>query len=287
MNIFIYFQSVLYLMYTCNTYHMTIIFFLIGLIIGSFINAAVYRLSAVESLWERSHCPKCRKKIRWHDNIPLVSFFVLSMKCRDCGEKISWQYPVVELATGIIFALIGNYFFLAENQLSWIQTVFYMVLFSVLLIIFIYDMKYMEIPMIVVWIGVAASVAYLIAVDAQTFSTAASLFSLNIISGAIGGCVAFAFFFALAWYSKEQWMGYGDAYLGLLAGLAVGWPAIFLALALSFTVGALASFMLIVVGSKNLKSQVPFGPFLAIGIFLMIFLPKLFPSLKPLFEILG
>ena len=266
---------------------MTIIFFLIGLIIGSFINSAVYRLSAVESLWERSHCPKCKRKVRWHDNIPLVSFFVLSMKCRDCGEKISWQYPVVELATGIIFALIGNYFFLAENQLSWIQAAFYMVLFAVLMVIFIYDINYMEIPMIAVWIGVAAAIAYLIASDAQTFSTAAGFFSLKIVSGAIGALVAFVFFFGLAWYSKERWMGYGDAYLGLLAGLAVGWPMIFLTLALSFTVGALVSFVLIAVGNKNLKSQVPFAPFLAIGVFLIVFLPELFPGLKPLFGIFG
>ena len=266
---------------------MTIIFFLIGLIIGSFINSVVYRLSAVESLWERSHCPKCKRKVRWHDNIPLVSFFVLSMKCRDCGEKISWQYPVVEFFTGILFALIGNSFFMPDSSLAWTQTMFYLLLFSVLIVIFIYDIKYMEIPMIAVWIGVVAAIAYLIGSDSQTFSGVSHFFSLKIISGVIGGFVAFLFFFLLAWYSKERWMGYGDAYLGLLVGLVVGWPAIFLTLALSFTIGALTSLAMIAVGNKHLKSQVPFAPFLVIGLFLIILLPEMIPGLKPLLSIFG
>jgi leader peptidase (prepilin peptidase)/N-methyltransferase len=259
---------------------MIIIFFILGLIGGSFINAVVYRLNAVESLWERSHCPHCKKKVRWHDNVPLLSFFILSMKCRDCGEKISWQYPVVELSSGIIFALIGKYFFLLSNSLSLATAAFYIVIFSVLLIIFLYDAKYMEIPMLVLWIGVVVAICYLLFLDANLFSKAAGFFSLRIFSGALGGLVAFVFFYGLAWYSKETWMGYGDAYLGLLAGLIVGWPTIVLTLALSFSVGAIFSIGLIAFGKKTLKSQVPFAPFFVVGIFLTIFLPKIFPSLQ-------
>jgi len=262
---------------------MVIIFFIFGLIIGSFLNAVVYRLNAVESLLERSHCPHCKKKIRWFDNVPLFSFILLSAKCRDCGEKISWQYPILELATGIVFALIGNYFFYSYDSSSWMLTAYYLVIFSLLLIIFVYDLKYMEIPMVILWIGVIISAVYFLSVDWQNFHIAISILDLKTISGLLGGLVAFLFFFGLASYSKEVWMGYGDAYIGFLAGFIVGWPNIIWALMLSFTIGALISVGLIIFRKKTMKSQVPFAPFLISGVFLVIILPQIFPALKYLF----
>ena len=253
---------------------------IIFLIIGSFLNAVVYRLNAVESLLERSHCPNCKKKVRWFDNVPLLSFILLSAKCRDCGEKISWQYPLVEASTGIMFAILGNYFFSPIDLGSWILTAFYLTVFSILAVIFVYDFKYMEIPMIALWLGVGVSLLYLVGNDWQNFHFAASIFDLGTISGILGGVVAFLFFFALAAYSKETWMGYGDAYLGLLIGLIVGWPNILWALTLSFTIGALVSVGLIALRKKNMKSQVPFAPFLVVGTFLIVVLPQAFPALK-------
>ncbi|KKQ52203.1 MAG: Type 4 prepilin-like protein leader peptide-processing enzyme [Parcubacteria group bacterium GW2011_GWD2_38_11] len=262
---------------------MIIIFLLLGLIIGSFLNAVVYRLNAVESLMERSHCPHCSKKVRWFDNVPLLSFILLSARCRDCGEKISWQYPIVEVVTGIIFALIGNYFFHSFDFASWTLTAYYLVIFSILMVIFVYDFKYMEIPMLVLWLGVGVSLAYFLFADWQNFGNAASILDLQLISGIVGGLVAGGFFYALAAYSKETWMGYGDAYLGLLVGLVVGWPNVIVALMLSFTIGALVSVGLIVVSKKTMKSQVPFAPFLITGTFLVVILPQIFPYLRYLF----
>ena len=265
---------------------MIIIFLLFGLIIGSFLNAVVYRLNAVESLMERSHCPHCKKKVRWFDNVPVISFILLSAKCRDCGEKISWQYPVVEAAVGIMFALIGNYFFNFFDVSSWMLTAFYLVIFSLLMIIFVYDFKYMEIPMLVLWLGVGISLLYFVYADSRNFHLAASILDLGTISGLLGGLVAFLFFFGLAAYSKETWMGYGDAYLGLLVGIVVGWPNILWTLMLSFTIGALISVGLIAVSRKTMKSQVPFAPFLITGTFLAVILPQVFPYLKYWFAIL-
>lgn len=266
---------------------MVIIFFLLGLIIGSFLNAVIYRLNALESLLERSHCPHCKKKIRWFDNVPLLSFLLLSAKCRDCGEKISWQYPLVEFATGVIFALVGNYFFLSFDSASWLLTVYYLVIFSLLLVVFVYDLKYMEIPMIIVWSGIIISLAYFLSVDWQNFHIAASILDLKVASGILGGLVAFLFFFSLALYSKETWMGYGDAYIGMLAGIIVGWPNVVWMLMLSFTIGAIVSVGLILAGKKTMQSQVPFAPFLIAGVFLIILLPQIFPSLKYLFMYIG
>jgi leader peptidase (prepilin peptidase)/N-methyltransferase len=259
---------------------MILIFLILGLIIGSFLNAVVYRLNAVESLMERSHCPNCQKKVRWFDNVPLLSFVLLSARCRDCGEKISWQYPIVEAATGIMFALLGNYFFDIFDFESWILTAYYLTVFSILMIIFVYDFKYMEIPMLVLWLGVVVSLAYFVFFDWQSFQNASSVLDLKTISGIFGGLVAGGFFYALAAYSKETWMGYGDAYLGILAGLVVGWPNVLTALMLSFTIGALISVALIAVSKKTMKSQVPFAPFLITGVFLVIILPQIFPALR-------
>jgi leader peptidase (prepilin peptidase) / N-methyltransferase len=263
--------------------HMVIIFFIFGLIIGSFLNAVVYRLNAVESLMERSHCPKCKKKIRWFDNVPLLSFILLSAKCRDCGEKISWQYPAVEFVTGVVFALIGNYFFLSFDSASWMQAAYYLAIFSLLFVIFVYDIKYMEIPMLVLWLGVGVTLAYFISSDWHDFALAVSIVDLKTVAGLLGGLVAFLFFFGLAAYSKETWMGYGDAYIGMLAGLVVGWPNIIPTLMLSFTIGALISVELIIFRKKTMKSQVPFAPFLITSVFLIIILPQAFPALKDLF----
>ncbi|MDD5397315.1 MAG: prepilin peptidase [Candidatus Moranbacteria bacterium] len=266
---------------------MLIIFLLLGLIIGSFLNAVVYRLNAVESLMERSHCPHCKKKVRWFDNVPLLSFIILGAKCRDCGEKISWQYPVVEATMGIVFALIGNYFFNIFDPSSWMLTAFYWVIFSLLMVIFVYDFQYMEIPMLVLWLGVGLSLAYLVWSDWQNFQSAVSIMDLGTISGLIGAVVAFLFFFGLAAYSKETWMGYGDAYLGILVGLIVGWPNILATLMLSFAIGALISVGLIAVSKKTMKSQVPFAPFLITGTFLVVILPQIFPFLKYWLSIVG
>jgi leader peptidase (prepilin peptidase)/N-methyltransferase len=82
---------------------MIIIFFILGLIIGSFLNVVVYRLNLAESILGRSQCPHCKAKVRWYDNVPLLSFVLLGAKCRDCGEKISWQYPILEFFTGVVF----------------------------------------------------------------------------------------------------------------------------------------------------------------------------------------
>lgn len=259
---------------------MAIIFFILGLIIGSFLNVVVYRLRAVESLLGRSHCPSCRKKVRWHDNVPLLSFVLLSAKCRDCGEKISWIYPAVEFSTGLVFALIGSYFFVLENPATYLTTLYYLAIFSILVVIFVYDLKYMEIPMIVLWIGVAIAVLYFLANDWRTFELAQTILSLGIFSGSLAGALAFLFFFSLAYFSKETWMGYGDAYIGLLAGLIVGWPNILWTLVFSFTIGAAFGIALIFTKKKTMKSQVPFAPFLVLGILLTVFLPEAFPKLK-------
>jgi leader peptidase (prepilin peptidase) / N-methyltransferase len=259
---------------------MLIIFFILGLIIGSFINVVIVRLDVAESILGRSHCPHCKARIRWYDNIPLFSFTMLKTRCRDCGEKISWQYPLVEIATGVIFALVGGYFFDIANPQSWLETFHYLFIFSLLLVVFVYDLKFMEIPMIMIWIGTLWSVLYFLLADWMFFNPALGILSSRLFSGILAGIIAFLFFFILSSVSKEKWMGMGDAYLAFLAGLIVGWPTILIVLMLAFATGAVVGMALIYLKKKTMKSQVPFAPFIVLGVFLTVIIPVIFPAIK-------
>ena len=258
----------------------TLIFFIFGLIIGSFLNVVVYRLNIAESLMGRSHCPHCKNKIRWYDNIPLLSFILLKMKCRDCQKKISWQYPLVEFFTGTIFALVGTYFFSPFDPQTWALAVYYLILFSLLMVIFVYDFKFMEIPMIIFWVALGTTLVYYLFSDWVNFIPELGIWNLSLFSGLIGGLVAFLFFFVLVSVSKEKWMGMGDAYLAFLAGFVVGYPKIILILVLAFFIGSVCSIILLAMKKKTMKSQVPFAPFLVSAVILMILLPEMFPALK-------
>lgn len=261
---------------------MLIIFFIIGLMVGSFLNVVIYRLNLLESVMGRSHCPSCKKKIRWYDNVPVLSFVILGMKCRDCGDKISWQYPAVEILTGAVFALVGNYFFFLNDPQSWITAFFYLAIFSSFIVISVYDFKYMEVPMLIVWLGIGAAVVYYLYFDWINFSPQTGLLALKVYSGTLAGFAAFMIFFLFSAGSREKLMGMGDAYVAMLAGALTGWPNIFWALMLAFSAGAIYGIILIMVGRKTMKSQVPFAPFLAIGTTITIFIFQAVPYVKHL-----
>jgi prepilin signal peptidase PulO-like enzyme (type II secretory pathway) len=248
---------------------MLIIFFLFGLIIGSFLNVVVYRIRTAETIMGRSHCRQCKKTIRWYDNIPVLSFVLLKFKCRDCGEKISWQYPLVELLTGVVFALLANQYFILENPVTWLITGVMIALASALLVIFIYDILYMEIPNLVLWPAIILALIFNLYLDfGQIFSTVWERMS---VSGVMASGGAFLFFFSLSYFSKEKWMGMGDAYLVILLGLILGWPKILLGLFLAFAIGAIYGIILIGMKKKDMKSQLPFAPFLIVGTFFALF----------------
>lgn len=248
---------------------MLIIFFILGLIIGSFLNVLIYRIRTAETILGRSHCPNCKKQIRWYDNIPLLSFILLKFKCRDCGEKISWQYPLVEFFTGALFALAGNHFFLLEDFSTWAVTGIWLFLIAALIVIFVYDILYMEIPGIVLWPAIVFSFGFNLFLDyGQKFS---SVWERMLISGLLAAIGAFLFFFALSFFSKEKWMGMGDAYLVIFLGMILGWPKILLGLFLAFAIGAICGIILIVLKKKKMQSQIPFAPFLIVGTIVTMF----------------
>ena len=248
---------------------MLIIFFIFGLIIGSFLNVVVYRIRTAETILGRSYCPHCKKTIRWYDNVPLLSFVLLKFKCRDCGKKISWQYPLVEFLSGVVFVVVGNQYFGEETLMNGMITSAMLALSSALVVIFVYDFLYLEIPNIILFPSIVLVLVLNFFLDGgRIFLTAWESF---FISGLLASFGAFIFFFALSFFSREKWMGMGDAYLVVLLGLILGWPKILLGLFLAFAVGAICGIILIGLKKKKMQSQLPFAPFLILGTFLALF----------------
>lgn len=240
--------------------------FIFGLIIGSFLNALIWRLHTGESMMNRSKCPKCSNMIAWYDNIPVLSYLFLLGKCRRCRAHISLQYPIVELITGLLFLLAFNFEFKILNfDLLLINYEFFLTLFrdffliSVMIIVFIYDLRW-----------------YLI-LDVVTLPAIGTLFVLNLLLGIswqsllISGIIGGGFFLLQFVVSRGKWIGGGDIRLGVLMGVALGWPMIITALMLAYIVGAIVGVGLILFGKKKWGSQVPFGIFLSVATIATLF----------------
>jgi prepilin signal peptidase PulO-like enzyme (type II secretory pathway) len=235
-----------------------------GLIIGSFLNSIIYRLERSDSgqsfLKGRSFCPHCKHQLSWRDLIPIFSFLILNGKCLYCSKKISWQYPLVELATGLLF--VSVYYFL-RSDLQWRLDflIFDFIISSFLIIVFVYDLKYYIIPDKVIYpaIGVALIFDFL------------KSDILGISGFLLSAFCAAAFFFLIVLISRGKGMGVGDIKLAFLMGLFLGWPNIVVALFSAIVLGAIIGIGLIISGKKTLKSEVPFGPFLVAGTFLALF----------------
>ncbi len=248
-------------------------FFITGLIFGSFSNVLIDRTGRKEKITGRSHCDFCGYKLKWHDNIPLLSFLLLSGKCRKCKKKLSWQYPIVELSMGLLFLLIGVHAGAITNTLGFefaIETSYLLFVGFLLLVIFVWDLKYMIIPDGLVVGGVIVTFSYLLF---QGLSSPCSLFDPNcfVLSGIIGGAIIGGFFWLLYSFSKGKWIGGGDVKLGFLLGLIVGWKFSYLLLLLAYVLGAVVSVVLIVQSKKKLQSKIPFGPFLVASALIVLF----------------
>jgi leader peptidase (prepilin peptidase)/N-methyltransferase len=242
------------------------LFFIFGLAIGSFLNLVIYRLDTGKSIIKtRSHCPYCKKTLSWFELIPLMSFILQKGKCTKCHKKISQQYPLVELATGILFVLCIWYFFP-----NFLLSAFYFLFSSILVIIFVYDLKHYIIPDQVIYPAVFVALIFNLIKD-LTSSCSLLTVHCSLLNGLLAALAAGAFFLAIVLVSKGKWMGVGDIKLALFMGLVLGWPKILVALFLAFLIGAFASIILIILKKKTLKSEIPFGPFLAGGTIIAIF----------------
>lgn len=259
-----------------------ILFFVYGIVIGSFCNVVIYRLRAEESIvLQQSHCPKCNAPISWRDNVPVVSYLLLHGKCRHCAQKISMQYPLVEILTGLVFASVG--YFVSSGSVNPLLTgVLYALGFACLVVIFVYDLKYMEIPMNVMWLGIGFFLGGVIMLDLYTGMGDGLWYSAT-FTHVLSAAVAFCFFFGLSYFSDETWMGYGDAFIAIAIGLLLGPFGTFLALLVAFCVGALYGIGLMFIKNRSLKTEIPFGPFLIFGLYVIFLVQCTVPDLVDYF----
>ncbi len=230
-----------------------LIIFIFGLILGSFLNVVIYRTEQGKSfVFGRSYCPKCKKTLAWYDNLPLLSFIVLRGRCRRCRKPISWQYPAVELATALIFLAVYWRF-------GWSVDFAAVAVFSAfLLLIFIYDAKHYLI--LDIFVLPALLIAFL-------FNFGRGLGLVNLLVASALGAGFFGLQYAI---SRGKWIGDGDIRLGALMGAMLGWQQLLVALFAAYLLGAVFGLGALASRRKQLKSAIPFGPFLALGTFIAL-----------------
>lgn len=235
--------------------------FAFGLAVGSFLNSVIFRMErGTNVLWGRSACPHCAHILAWQDLIPVLSFVFLRGRCRYCRQKISWQYPIVELATGILFLLILNF---SSEGGKFFNLAYLWIISALLIAIFVYDLKQYIIPDRFLYPAVLGTgIWYFVFSEFPTYQI------LHTIYSALG---AAAFFLTIYLVSRGRWMGFGDVKLAFFMGLFLGWPNILLALFFAFFMGAWSGIFLVLSKKKEWRSQVPFGPFLITGTFAALF----------------
>ena len=230
-----------------------ILIFILGLIVGSFCNVCIYRIPKNESIiYPASHCPKCRTTIKPVDNIPLLSYILLKGRCRNCGSKISIQYPVVELLTGMIYLIIYLIYGLS------IQSLIYIILSSALIIIAFIDLNEQIVPDVISLPGIGVGLILSFFVPYLSFINSA----LGVVVG--GGIILIIALVGSMIFKKEA-MGGGDVKLAAMIGAFLGWRYTIISLFLGFFLGALAGIFLILSKIKSKEEMVPFGPFIALG----------------------
>ncbi len=230
-----------------------ILIFILSLIVGSFSNVCIYRIPRNESIiYPASHCPKCRSNISPKDNIPLLSYILIKGRCRNCKSKISIQYPIVELLTGLIYLIIYLIYGLS------IQTLIYIILSSALIIIAFIDLNEQIVPDVISLPGIVIGFIISFFVPYISFINSA----LGVI---VGGGIILVIGLAGSVIFKKEAMGGGDVKLAAMIGAFLGWRYIIISLFLGFFLGAIAGIVLILSKIKSREDVVPFGPFIVLG----------------------
>jgi leader peptidase (prepilin peptidase) / N-methyltransferase len=224
----------------------------VGVFIGSFLDVLANRLPQGEDVFlSRSHCDRCKTPLAWYELIPLLSFVRQKGKCVHCHTTLSWEYPLIEIVTAFIFTYLTWTLF-EKNSLIWLGSI---VISSSLLVIFIADFKYFIIPDSMI---VASCIGVLMAMMGQG--------GMLIVEHGAVGVAAFSFFLFLWLVTKKRGIGFGDVKLAFFIGFLVGFPQVVSAFYLAFLTGAVCGIILMIVHRKTLKSKLPFGPFLIIGL---------------------
>ncbi len=249
----------------------TVLAGVLGLLVGSFLNVVIHRVPAGRSiLAPPSACPACGARIRWHDNVPLVSWLLLRGRCRHCRAAIPVRYPLVELGTGVAFALVALGLAPAgmlpaparlDDGAQWLVLAAYLVLTAAGIALTAIDLELRRLPTSIVW--TAASLVVLLLVAAAAIRGDVSSILTAILAGLAMGAL-----YLLIVLIRPDGMGLGDVRLAVLVGLAtgwVGWSAAVLGLLSAFLLGALVGLGVIVARRGDRRTAIPFGPWMLAG----------------------
>ena len=229
--------------------------FVFGAVVGSFLNVCIFRLPSEASIVKpRSQCPYCHHPIRNCDNIPLISFIILRGRCRDCGGKISWRYPLVELITALLALLLFLKFSLTLSFLI------FFIFTAVLIVITFIDLDHQIIPDILTLPGIPIFFLAAIFLLDRPWKIPWLEALLGLL---IGGGILFLIAFVYELISKREDMGGGDIKLLAMIGGFFGWKSLIFILLFSSFSGAIVGITAMIIKKQDMKYAVPFGPFLS------------------------
>lgn len=238
--------------------------FLLGLSVGSFLNVVIYRMPRdISVVYPPSTCPECKNRIKWFDNIPVISYLLLGGRCRFCGSKISLKYPAVEVLTGISAVLLYLKFGFDLEFLFYFYFVASMIALSFI------DLEFKIIPDQINFGGLFVGLVFAVvnSIKYQTIEPA--------VSAVIGAAVGAGFLYLVAYlylkYRGIEGLGMGDVKLMAFIGAYTGWFGSMFTIFFGSLTGAVAGIAVINLLKKDYHYEIPFGPFLAMGGMIYLF----------------
>ena len=233
--------------------------FLIGLVVGSFLNVCIHRIPNNLSLVRpRSSCPNCKAPIRWYHNIPVLSYLLLRGRCANCKTRISPIYPIVELLTGVVFVLLFR-------KYGWTPLfLIYAILACSLIVLMWIDVLHRLLPDIITLTGIVIGFAC-------SFFNPEVGWKSSLLGILIGGAVPTIVLLAYKWIRKKEGMGHGDIKMLAMIGAFLGWRQVLFVLFASSLLGSIIGLSLMWLTHKDADYEWPFGTYIAIAALVAIF----------------
>ncbi|WP_417915217.1 prepilin peptidase [Candidatus Electronema sp. JM] len=225
-----------------------------GALVGSFLNVVIFRLpeEGQSVIFPASHCPKCQTKLRWFENIPVLSWLALRGKCRSCKAPISVQYPVVELAMALLSGALYRHFG------PTFTAIYYFLFVAALLAIIFIDLHHQIIPDVISLPGIVIGFAGSFFNPLVTWQQA----GLGVL---IGGGILYAVAAGYVLLTGKEGMGGGDIKLLAMIGAFLGWQSLLYVVFASSLSGSVIGGLSLLLQKKDSQTRIPFGPFLSLA----------------------
>jgi len=237
--------------------------FLFGLSLGSFLNVCVYRIPLKKSIvTPPSGCTSCGRRIKFYDNIPVLSYIILRGRCRYCGESISVIYPLVELATGMLSMALFIRFNIFNHQFSYYFI--FLIFTAALLCISFIDLRHQIIPDVISLPGILAG--FFVSLFSSHITWTHSLIGIL-----VGGGILYIVALLFEVLAKKEGMGGGDIKLLAMIGAWLGWKAVPFVILVSSLTGIVLGGASLILSKQGFRARIPFGPFLSLGALIYIF----------------